>query len=100
MSCLHACPSCSRHVRSSETSCPFCETALPGKCELPHALPIAHVANRSVLTFFAATAALVACGKTTKVDEQPTVTAYGPAPMNMTPPDAGPPADASKDGAK
>jgi hypothetical protein len=26
---LRPCPSCARHVRSSESACPFCETALP-----------------------------------------------------------------------
>src|SRR5262245_35106365 len=29
MSVLVPCPSCSRHVRSLESSCPFCEAALP-----------------------------------------------------------------------
>ena len=30
MSCLHVCPSCARHVRSIETTCPFCDETLPG----------------------------------------------------------------------
>jgi hypothetical protein len=106
MSCLHACPSCARHVRSSETSCPFCDATLSGKCELPHAPSLGRVSSRAVLSFFAATAALSACGKSTKVDDpkpviedHPTVTVYGPPPVMI---DASPPmpmvTDAGKDG--
>ena len=102
-SCLHPCPSCDRHVRSSEPSCPFCETTLPGKCELPHSAPVGRVASRAVLSFFAATAALTACGKSQQkaIEDQPTVTVYGPPPVAI---DAAPPvpmiADAGKDGDK
>jgi hypothetical protein len=87
-------------VRSSEASCPFCEASLPGKCELPHASPVGQVSNRSVLTFFAATAALVACGKSTKIEEHPPMTVYGPPPMDIAAPDAMPLPDAGSDGAK
>lgn len=106
--CLHPCPSCTRHVRSSESACPFCDAALPGKCVLPHAAPVGHVANRAVLAFVAATT-IAACGKTTKTtEEQPPMTVYGPPPMDI---DAGAPeisdagiapapVDASKDRGK
>ena len=82
MSCLHPCPSCTRHVRSSETSCPFCEATLTGKCELPHAPAIGRVSSRAVLSFFAATAVITACGKSQKtIEEQPPLTVYGPPPV-------------------
>lgn len=99
MSCLHPCPSCERHVRSSEKTCPFCDAALAGTCERPHASPVGHVANRAVLAFVAATT-IVACGKSTKsAEEQPPMTVYGPPPMDI---DASVPqaTDASTDGAK
>lgn len=70
-------------MRSSETSCPFCDAALRGRCELAHAAPVGHVANRAVLAFVAATA-IAACGKTTKgTEDQPPMTVYGPPPMDI-----------------
>jgi len=81
--CMHPCPSCARHVRSYETACPFCEAALPGRCERPDAPPLGRVASRAALTFFAA-AAIAACGKTsTTNDPQPQITKYGGPPMDI-----------------
>ena len=88
--CMHPCPSCARHVRSFETTCPFCEATLPGACLLPDAPPLGRVASRAAITFFAA-AAIAACGKTSTVnDPQPQITKYGGPPMDIEMPDAGP----------
>lgn len=68
-------------MRSTETTCPFCEVALPGTCELPHAGALGRVSSRAVLSFFAA-AAITGCGKTTPAEERVvTTTVYGPPPM-------------------
>jgi hypothetical protein len=84
--CMHPCSSCARHVRSYETACPFCDAPLPGACVLPDAPPLARVASRAALAFFA-TAAIVACGKTSSGnDPQPQLTKYGPPPMDIAPP--------------
>lgn len=92
--CMHPCPSCARHVRSYETSCPFCEAALPGKCTLPDApAPAARASSRAVLLFATGAAvAAMACGKTSGgrggCDPMP-VAKYGPAPIHIEE-DAGP----------
>ena len=64
MTCLHVCPSCTRHVRSTETTCPFCDAVLPedfGVCGEPRAK--GRPLTRAAFVLMSATA-LTACGKT------------------------------------
>lgn len=106
MSCLHLCPSCGRHVRKEETSCPFCATALPddfAECTGPRVSALARPLTRAALVLAGATA-IGACGKSKATDPATppaTTTAdagwgaepvavYGPPPMfdeDASPPD-------------
>lgn len=62
MTPLVPCPSCARHVRSNEASCPFCEGALPAGLGA-RAIPAARVRLDRLAAFtFAASLALAACG--------------------------------------
>lgn len=65
MTALVPCPSCSRHVRSSEASCPFCATALPESLA-SRAVPAAPRRLERLAAFtFAASLAVSGCnGKT------------------------------------
>ncbi len=68
MTALSPCPSCRRHVRAGEATCPFCETRLAGSAPSvasPTLAPARGRLNRTAL--FAAGATLVgmaACGST------------------------------------
>lgn len=84
MTPLVPCTDCSRHVRVTETRCPFCDGALPAARE-PSELPQDRALTRVALVFMGASA-LAGCGKT----EMP-VAVYGPAPVAVDA-DAGPPA--------
>lgn len=100
---MHPCPSCVRHVRENETTCPFCDVALPERrSEDRSKAPLARAVSRAAIVFGAA--AIGACGKASKVEEQP-VAVYGPPPMAIeasvpTVADASTTTDAGKDGAK
>jgi hypothetical protein len=92
MSCLHVCPSCGRHVRSSETTCPFCDVALPddfGVCGEPRAT--GRPLTRAAFILMSATA-LTACGKSAAPGGGETpgggAEIYGPPPV-VVQPDAG-----------
>lgn len=62
MSPLVPCPSCVRHVRSSEASCPFCKSALPTGLAT-RAVPAApRRLDRLAAFTFAASLAVAACG--------------------------------------
>lgn len=83
MSCLHVCPSCARHVRSDETSCPFCERLLPedfAVCGPARATD--RPLTRAALVLMSATA-LTACGKTSTSSPGSGVDIYGPAPVDV-----------------
>lgn len=82
--CLHPCPACAQHLRSSETVCPFCDAALPdgfGTCAHPVARD--RPMSRAALLFVGATVA-------TGCSADAPIPLYGPAPIN----DAGPSLDA------
>lgn len=102
---LLACPGCDRHVRSTETECPFCARQLEGLSPRP----LVPVASRAAAVFIGATA-LAGCGKEPAPEPQKpvhdngqmAVPAYGvppqdlermydagPPPTPPTPPDAG-----------
>ena len=102
---LLACPGCERHVRATETECPFCAQKLEGLA--PRAL--GPLPSRAAAVFIGATA-LAGCGKEPAPEPQKpgpidngmmAVPAYGvppqdlqPPPTPTPPPDAGPPKDA------
>jgi hypothetical protein len=79
---LVACPSCSRHVRSTERSCPFCGAAPPPSPGLPaRSLPTRTRLTRAALAFGASTLAVatISCGGVsgTGVDDEAGVTEGG-----------------------
>jgi len=62
---LLACPTCSRHIRSTERACPFCRGALHPSFGVPLALPTPRSRlSRAALAFGASTLAVatLACG--------------------------------------
>src|SRR6185295_11613580 len=67
MSALSPCPSCARHVRVSETLCPFCATAMPDPATLPERkLPGRRLARAAIYAAgVASIAAASACSSTT-----------------------------------
>ena len=65
MSELTPCPECQRHVRKTETRCPFCDTALSLAHLPPHALPRTRLGRAATFAFGAGVVgatALVSCG--------------------------------------
>jgi hypothetical protein len=100
---LVACESCSRHIRTTESVCPFCGKARAASA--PETLTPFRPVNRAAVFFFTATS-LVACGKkdADKTDAAPEAAAasntavmappYG-VPVIDTPPPP-PPHDAGR----
>jgi hypothetical protein len=62
MSQLTPCPECQRHVRKSETSCPFCQTALSLSHLPDHALPRKRLGRAATFAFGATVAGATALG--------------------------------------
>jgi hypothetical protein len=63
---LLPCPSCARHVRVSEGTCPFCAAALPASLRsqpLPRS-PGTRLSRAALYAFGASATALAACGGT------------------------------------
>ena len=81
MSKLRPCPSCARHVRADEATCPFCDAELPAP--EPRAFDHARAAGRAAVVFATAAAISVsACGKKDGVGSSGAVVAvYGPPPQ-------------------
>lgn len=71
---LVPCSSCARHVRASETACPFCAVALTG---IAKRAPLSPVLTRAAFMFASATA-LAACGK----EQGPVPPPPGPSDKN------------------
>ncbi len=121
---LHPCPSCGRHVRRSETTCPFCATALSFAGVPERGVPAVRLGRAATFAFGAAVAtagaaSLVGCAapaygappRDTGVDAtagdaaEPVDAfaggfdaAYGGPPIDASDPsDAGPPVDASQE---
>jgi hypothetical protein len=108
--CLHPCPSCAQHLRSTETVCPFCDAALPegfGVCARSAGAQ-GRPMSRAALLFVGATVA-ASCGGSTESgfvsdggregstdsgdgDLDGPVALYAPSPV-----DAGPRPDAATD---
>jgi hypothetical protein len=84
--CLHACPSCSRHVRTTESACPFCGEPLGEQfaAACPRRQLSGRPLSRAALIFASATA-VAGCGKT-RGDPYPHATpAYAVAPPDTAP---------------
>jgi hypothetical protein len=61
------CPECDRHIRISESDCPFCGYALSGR--LAAAPDTTRRMSRAAAFVFGATVAVSACGDTVTVDD-------------------------------
>jgi hypothetical protein len=64
---LVTCPSCSRHVRASEGTCPFCSTAVPDavRAILPRRPPTERMSRAALYAFGVGSVAVAAaCGST------------------------------------
>jgi hypothetical protein len=90
---LLPCSKCSRHVRETDVTCPFCGATALVAARALGPMPADRRFARAAISF-AAASALVACGKTNAPEPEPTVTVYGPPPMaldagNLAIPDAG-----------
>jgi hypothetical protein len=61
---LLACPSCARHVRASEASCPFCETSIASALagSPPRQRPRERLSRAALVAFGIGSASVVACG--------------------------------------
>lgn len=95
---LALCTACARHVRSDESSCPFCDAAI--EPSPPPALPKRRLNRAATFAFGAALAGATACGGThTGDDAGPQVDSGVDAgaiaqPYGLPPVDAGPLPDA------
>jgi hypothetical protein len=71
MASYRMCPSCNRHVKTSERACPFCDATLPAGLDRTEPLRGGGGAkSRAALLFLSATAAMggEACGKEPRTD--------------------------------
>ena len=93
MSQLHPCPSCARHVKKSETDCPFCGSAISLAGAPGRARPTQRMGRAATFAFGVATS-LAACGGT----PAPTGTdANTSIDSGVVPLYGGPPVDAGGD---
>ncbi len=58
---LLPCPSCARHVRASESACPFCATALSPSSAPANRSPAQRLSRAALFALGASTAAVAAC---------------------------------------
>ncbi len=86
MSDLRPCPSCARHVRSSEATCPFCDALVPPA----EAKGSTHVGRLGRAALFVAGTAIVAASATAAVGCGPDKPPPNP---NLNKPYGAPPAD-------
>lgn len=93
---LVPCPSCSRHVRSTEPTCPFCAGALAAETAGMAEIPVGERISRAALAALTATGALAvgACGPSLQQGpavQQPTATVVVVVQPTVTPPPRDPP---------
>jgi hypothetical protein len=91
MSQLHPCPACARHVKRSETSCPFCSASIALEGVAARARPTQRMGRAATFAFGAAVAtSLAACsGATTPTGtDANTSIDSGVSPLYGGPPDA------------
>ncbi len=104
MSQLLPCPSCARHVRQTESGCPFCGSALALADAAQRTMPTQRLGRAATFAFGAAIATSVAAcgGGTTPGNDSGIAPAYG-APADsgidsgMLAMYGGPPPDAGQD---
>lgn len=98
---LLPCPSCARHVRASDTACPFCASALPEAPAMAATQSPGRLSRAALYAMgaSAAAAAAAACTVTAvPVYGAPSVPIDGGQDaQNSTPVYGGPPADAADD---
>lgn len=89
MTALHPCPSCARHVRKHETTCPFCACALSLADLPPRPLPTQRLGRAATWAFATLVASGGACSaQSHEIDAaQPDARAHE---MDGGPPDARP----------
>ena len=95
---LRPCPSCARHVRVSEGSCPFCDTSLAGLFDgdRPGVAPATRLSRAALFALGTGAASVAAaCGGSTTDNQHQYAPPYGAFPL----PDAGSPGDGGSDGA-
>jgi len=80
---LRACPSCARHVRVSEASCPFCATALSDafRATPPAQPPGVRLTRAALFAFGTGTLAVAAGGCSDGTTATPF---YGASPIEVT----------------
>lgn len=80
MSQLTPCPACRRHVRKTETTCPFCSASISLAHVAPPVLPSSRLGRAATFAFGASlvgATALVSCSS----DEGPGTAVYGGPPV-------------------
>src|SRR4051794_6550185 len=88
---LLPCPSCARHVRASEETCPFCDSGLPASLATQPAprSPATRLSRAALFAFGTSAAAIAACGGSTTGSPKDDVTlldaAYGGPPRDGAP---------------
>jgi hypothetical protein len=65
---LAPCPSCYRHVRTTESACPFCAAALPRDLAAPAIRPARRRLGRAAAFAFGASVAVTGCGSEVSSD--------------------------------
>jgi hypothetical protein len=65
---LAPCPSCRRHVRTTESACPFCAAALPRDLAAPAIRPARRRLGRAAAFAFGASVAVTGCGSEVSSD--------------------------------
>lgn len=81
---LVACPSCARHVRVSETACPFCGSVLPDSLRegVPPQPPRVRLTRAALFAFGTGTLALApACSSSSAPDTSVFIPPYGIPPI-------------------
>lgn len=63
MSSLVTCPECSRHLRTNETACPFCQADVADAIAsaVPRLMPVAGMSRAAMMAFAAASLGAAAC---------------------------------------
>jgi len=70
MASLILCPSCNRHLRTSESACPFCSADVRAAIAnaAPRPIPTGHLSRAAMMAFAAANLGVTACGGDARSD--------------------------------
>lgn len=77
---LQPCPSCSRHIRITEESCPFCAASVAGLLKAAPSRKFPGRLSRAALIAASTLVAVPACGGEDENDDDVGVPVYGAAP--------------------